>query len=202
MTTQTEGRTLDQVTARMEELRNGVLSDGPASDGYNEGAMEYVALLEEHRTLMVQSNEAAIVDAKSRLGEGIRTLVESLGLADLKQEPVTYVTWRTVTADDGTAHVEVGVNPTVSAPKRRAPRKASSGDGESTEGRDLAAIFDANATDEDKGKMALIEQGYTSSGKDYVDPTSDDGKKKTNSRAWALKNQVANRVEKVEVVTT
>lgn len=195
MTTQTEGRTLKQVVERMEELRKGVLSLGPADEGFNTAVVEYSGLLEEHRNLTVQANESAISDGKARLAEGIQTLVDSLGLADLKQEPITYVTWKVVTGEDDSSHVEVGLNPTVTAPKRRAPRKSGGGDGVKGEGRDLETIFETHATPDEKAKMENVKNGYTSSGKDYVDPDSDEGKKKANSRSWALKNQVANRVE-------
>jgi hypothetical protein len=194
----TEQLTLTQVEERMDTLRNGVLTEGPAHDDFDIAVAEYTALLTDRRSMQVQANESLIATARVQVGQGIKALVDSLNLAELKQEPITRIVWTYMpssTDDNGNEvaeRTEVSVN--VTAPTtttRRAPRKSSE-EGGTTSGRDLVAIFDSGANDAEREAMAALDARH-------LLPESEDkslaDSKKFNSATWALKNRTANRID-------
>lgn len=215
----TETKTLQGVTARMTTLRDGVLNAGPTAEGWNEAVLEYAALMDDHRKLTIESNQAAIVAAIDSLGVGIDTMVTSVKLEELRQGPITKVIYEKIveTAEDGTASVRynVQINPTYTATARRAPRKPREG-GDGSEGRDLAGIYETHKS-EDSGDgrtweqvQAALDARKSSGGflkaEDFGEGGPLAGKAKDSSEAtalntkrhgatqWQLRSRLANRV--------
>lgn len=205
MTTENAPVTLAQLEERMTELRDGPLSQGPAADGFDAAVMEYSSLIASTKNARVQANETAISVARGQLGAGIQALVDSLALADLKQEPITRVVWTVSderTSDDGTvtpASVTVAINASATNVRRTSGPRKPRADGEASSGRDLAPIFEAHANEKDLADMAALDIQYESSKNDGGLVEGDDDfltAKVYGAKKWSLRNRVANRVEK------
>jgi hypothetical protein len=176
------------IAERIEAMR---LSLDVTSDTFNTDIIEYTALLAEGTKAHRAENAAKLNDAKGKLGAGINVLAESLKLGDLLAERVTRIVWEFIPGkEDENDEIRVYVNPTGRA-KSTTPR-ASSANGDR---RDLTAIFDQHATDEDREKADEIDGRL---GPDGTEPDS----KKRNSQLWSLKNRIAERVSKDEVSST
>lgn len=173
----------------MEQLQ-AQIGATPDSPEFGAWVVEYVKLQEQYGQEVKAENAGAIASAKTQLAESIATLVDSLNLVSLTGEPITRIVYE-VTPGDG----ENGPTTTIAVnPKRITRRSTASGERAPREGqRDLKSMFEEKATDEDKAKLAQVEAGYSVKGEDYIDPESADGKKKLNSRRWALMNSVVNR---------
>jgi hypothetical protein len=189
MTTETEtmvARSSDQIAADMDILRTAIAENGADSPTFAQDVATYTALLTEYDSTVRAENASAIDDAKVRLAEGIHSLVESLGLADLLREPVSSVRYTfTAGEEDDPDVASVVLNPTGRAKSTTSAKpRASTGNGDR---RDLQAIFEANANEDERAKASEIEGKH---GKDGTDPDP----KKFNSNMWSLKNRVAARV--------
>jgi hypothetical protein len=153
---------------------------------FNEDVIRYTELLAESTKAIRAENAIKLNDAKSKLGAGINVLAESLNLSDLLVEKVTRIIWEYIpgTTDDDDDTIRVYINPTGRG-KATTPRAASA----NGDRRDLTAIFDQHATDEDREKADEIDARL---GPDGTEPDS----KKRNSQLWSLKNRVAERASK------
>ena len=99
------------------------------------------------------------------------------------QEPIKRIVYDFTPADGETGEVvSILVNPTRTT--RKASTATANGDRQT---RDLQAIYDAHATDEDRADAAKIEAEFGG------DPKKDS--KRFNSKMWALKSKVAKRSE-------